>query len=245
MAKMTGFIFQDGYLEQLAKLSDQELGRLVRALAIYHSTGETKELAGRESIAYDFIKVDIDRIEQGYANKCETNRNNRVNSITIDNDRQRPSTTGNEQAQDKVKDKIKDKVKIKKVSADADTKESQRPSEKLPNGFDRFWEVYPRKMAKAEAVKAFEKIKPDAMLIETMVKAVLKQRLSAQWKEDNGKYIPLPATWLNQRRWDDEMPTAQSTGKVVNAAKYTQREYTEDELAGDTTDELMREAAML
>ena len=62
MAKLTGFIFQDGYLEPLAKLSDQELGRLVRALAKYHMTGEEQELAGRESIAYDFIKADIDRI---------------------------------------------------------------------------------------------------------------------------------------------------------------------------------------
>ena len=85
---MTGFIFQDEYLERLAKLSDQELGRLVRALAIYHATGEQQELAGRESIAYDFIKFDIDRIDEKYAAKCDTNRNNR----------QRPSTTVNDRA---------------------------------------------------------------------------------------------------------------------------------------------------
>ena len=89
MAQMTGFIFQDEYLERLAKLSDQEVGRLVRALANYHATGEQQELAGRESVAFDFIKVDIDRIESKYSAKCETNRNNRQRSSTTVNDRQR------------------------------------------------------------------------------------------------------------------------------------------------------------
>lgn len=100
MAKMTGFVFQDEYIERLAKLSDQEVGRLVRALAEYHATGKAQELAGRESIAFDFIKVDIDRIEQKYEAKCETNRNNRQRSSTNDNDRQQSST-------------IDDKVKVK------------------------------------------------------------------------------------------------------------------------------------
>ena len=105
MAKMTGFIFQDEYLERLAKLSDQELGRLVRALAIYHATGEQQELAGRESIAYDFIKVDIDRIDEKYAAKCDTNRNNRQRSSTNDNERERTMTNV---PKDKYKDKVKD-----------------------------------------------------------------------------------------------------------------------------------------
>ena len=92
MARMTGFIFQDEYLKKLVKLSDQELGRLIRALATYHATGEEQELAGRESIAYDFIKADIDRIDSQYQAKCETNRNNRQRPSTNNNDRQRPST---------------------------------------------------------------------------------------------------------------------------------------------------------
>lgn len=101
MARMTGFIFQDEYLEKLVKLSDQELGRLIRALATYHATGKEQELAGRESIAYDFIKADIDRIDSQYQAKCETNKNNRSRPSTTVNDRQRTSTTD-----PKVEDKV-------------------------------------------------------------------------------------------------------------------------------------------
>ena len=104
MARMTGFVFQDEYLERLAKLSDQEVGRLVRALAKYHATGETQELAGRESIAYDFIKVDIDRIDHRYEANCETNSNNRKRSLTTVNDRQ-PIERNDDKDKDKVKEK--------------------------------------------------------------------------------------------------------------------------------------------
>ena len=105
MARMTGFVFQDKYLDRLAKLSDQEVGRLVRALAMYHATGEEQELKGRECGYYDFIKGDIDEIENRYAARCETNRNNRQRSSTIDNDCQ-PSSTNDPKI--KYKDNIKD-----------------------------------------------------------------------------------------------------------------------------------------
>lgn len=48
------------YMRKCEKLTDQELGRLFRALLTYSSTGERQELAGRESIAFDFIADDID-----------------------------------------------------------------------------------------------------------------------------------------------------------------------------------------
>jgi hypothetical protein len=99
---MTGFVFQDKYLDRLAKLSDQEVGRLVRALAIYHATGEEQELKGRECGYYDFIKGDIDEIENRYAARCETNRNNRQRSSTIDNDCQ-PSSTNDPKIKYKYK----------------------------------------------------------------------------------------------------------------------------------------------
>lgn len=76
MAKMTGFIFQDRYEKRLENLSDQEVGRLVRALVAYHARGERQELKGREQGAYDFIKADIDDDEAAHEEKCLANRKN-------------------------------------------------------------------------------------------------------------------------------------------------------------------------
>ena len=68
--------------------------------------------------------------------------------------------------------------------------------------FERFWAVYPKKVGKQAAFNAFQRIK--GVSVETMVKAVEYQRSTEQWQKDNGRFIPNPATWLNQGRWEDE-----------------------------------------
>ena len=76
--------------------------------------------------------------------------------------------------------------------------------------FNKFWTAYPKHIAKQSAVKAFEKLKPDEKLLEAMLKAIARQRESKQWEKDGGAFIPYPATWLNQRRWEDELPQVET-----------------------------------
>lgn len=33
--------------------------------------------------------------------------------------------------------------------------------------------------------------------------------------KDSGRFIPLPSTWLHQRRWEDEALTSHSTGPLT------------------------------
>lgn len=80
--------------------------------------------------------------------------------------------------------------------------------------FNQFWTAYPKHIAKQSAVKAFEKLKPDEKLLEAMLKAIARQKESKQWEKDGGAFIPYPATWLNQRRWEDEL--AQADGDTDN-----------------------------
>ena len=71
--------------------------------------------------------------------------------------------------------------------------------------FDRFWEAYPRKAGKEEARKAFQRVD---VPVGVWVDAISVQRKSAQWQKEGGRYIPFPANWLNQRRWEDQPPGA-------------------------------------
>lgn len=70
--------------------------------------------------------------------------------------------------------------------------------------FARFWVAYPRKEAKAPAIKAFAKLDPDTGMLDSMLAALVVQKQSVQWRKENGQFIPLPATWINGRRWEDE-----------------------------------------
>lgn len=72
-------------------------------------------------------------------------------------------------------------------------------------GFSEFWEAYPRKHAKQAAQAAWDKLRPDAGLRGQILAALSAQKRSAAWREQDGKFIPLPSTYINGRRWEDQI----------------------------------------
>lgn len=83
---------------------------------------------------------------------------------------------------------------------------------KSPDGFDEFWTAYPIHKAKAAAMASWSKLKPEHA-------ALCKGAIEAQVKAnhfrgtDGNDYVPHASTWLNQRRWEDEI---QSNKAVLN-----------------------------
>jgi hypothetical protein len=95
---------------------------------------------------------------------------------------------------------------IKNKEDRSKNKEYIKPYSTIEEAFESFWNEYPNRKGKGKAREAFKKaIKKTG--ISTMVEAVRKQRQGSQWKKDEGRYIPYPATWLNQERWEDEVDT--------------------------------------
>lgn len=68
--------------------------------------------------------------------------------------------------------------------------------------FEQFWNQYPRRIGKKAAHKAWTAAK-DRPPLPRIVSALTTAKQSPDWTKDNGKFIPHPATWLNQGRWDD------------------------------------------
>lgn len=101
--------------------------------------------------------------------------------------------------------------------------------------FEQFWQEYPKKAAKQYALKAWMRIKPDKALFEKMLKALAEQKQSEQWRRDNGKYIPNPATWLNGGYWDNELEQpARPVQKQTSAHAFDER--TETDYSGIVID---------
>ena len=86
--------------------------------------------------------------------------------------------------------------------------------------FSKFWEAYPKKVGKQAARKAFDKI--PASVYPKLIPAIEAQKAGQQWQREGGRYIPNPATWLNQGRWDDEVgsTTWAPSGKYTTAEEY-------------------------
>lgn len=73
--------------------------------------------------------------------------------------------------------------------------------------FEVFYQAYPRKVKKQETLKWFKKNKPNDELLTKMLDALEKFKRTNDWIKENGKYIPHPITWLNQKRWEDDIET--------------------------------------
>jgi hypothetical protein len=92
--------------------------------------------------------------------------------------------------------------------------------------FLAFWAVYPKKVGKGAAWQMWSIHKP---VFSDVMDALSWQLKTEQWTRDGGRYVPYPATYLSQRRWQDEPPT-QSPAHLTKSdrqrvAIYSLKEY--------------------
>ncbi len=73
-----------------------------------------------------------------------------------------------------------------------------------PAEFSEFWNVYPNHKGRAVALRSWLKLKPSPEVVAQLHGAVTWQREQPSWKKERGQFVPMLATWLNQRRWEDE-----------------------------------------
>ena len=64
-----------------------------------------------------------------------------------------------------------------------------------------FWSVYPKKVDKKGAFRAFKNIPKLKETYPAIMRALEIQKASQQWMKDNGQYIPNPTTYIHQERW--------------------------------------------
>jgi hypothetical protein len=71
--------------------------------------------------------------------------------------------------------------------------------------FELFWSAYPNKKAKGRALVAWNKINGGRPEVSLMIDKLSAQKKTVEWTKENGQYIPHPSTWLNDRRWEDDV----------------------------------------
>jgi len=170
--------------------------------ALYGREPDLDSLPDAAAIAFELIRPTL------MASKRKAENGKRGGSAEA-NDKQTASKT-----EAKAKQTAREKENEKEGEKEKENECSISPIvPKVVTAFDRFWDVYPKKVGKDAARKAFAKVKVQA---DDLITAVETQKQSAQWKKNNGQFIPNPATWLNQGRWDDELEMAETqNGKMT------------------------------
>jgi len=76
--------------------------------------------------------------------------------------------------------------------------------------FDAFWLAYPRKVGKAQARKAWDKLNPSDDVVRLIAENIALRLKYGEWMDDNKVFIPHASTYLNNARWEDEVDEAET-----------------------------------
>ena len=198
------FCAYHSYLKSIEPLTDAEKGRLFVSCLQYSMTGATPDLRGNERFLFPMMKEQIDRDNKKYSDKCEKQRQNA--KMRWDATACQCMPTDDKHAKEKEKEKEKET-----------TFPISPPGNARSDAFETFWDAYPRHVAKDKARTAFKAV--PLKEIPALMESLEKHKRSDQWTKDGGQFVPHPATWLNQKRWQGDAPPA-GKGKRTEYAQH-------------------------
>lgn len=219
----TQYTFYESFYKAAKRIKDPtaraEVYDAICEYALYGNEPDIDVLSEMAAIAFELIKPNLDasrkKAESGKlgGRKKQSESTFEANGSKTEAKRKQNEASEKQEQTESKKENKKEKegenkieIENKKKSYDAD-------------GFAAFWAAYPKKAGKADALKAWNKLAPDVVLQEQMGKALEVQKQSQQWRKDGGQYIPMPATWLNGKRWEDEVQT-QTQPNIPTDADY-------------------------
>ena len=100
-----------------------------------------------------------------------------------------------------------------KSSSEKSREETETETEQA---FESFWSVYPSQVAKPTAFKAFKEVKAHKNLV-SILEDIERRKSGDVWQKEDGKYIPNPAKYLKERRWEDRTSVSQSARSAMLA----------------------------
>jgi len=142
-------------------------------------------------------KTILDKVENGFSIKSKNEIGQSSKSIT-------ENTTDTTTEITKERKEYKEKKESRKSNDLLFTVEEKKKADKELEMFNAFWKAYPKKQKRAVALKCWQKLKVDEELFTEIMAGLDRLKQSRQWREQDGKFIPMPSTFLNERRWEDE-----------------------------------------
>lgn len=225
MAKDPAFLFYSAdFIVGTYEMTDEQVGRYIRLMCLQHQKGHLSE-----SVVLSVMGGEIDREVIGklkrdddglYYNERleeETNKRKKYSESRAKNRKGKAVSKSHDNHMSNICNSYDEHMVNE--NEDVNVNEVKGTKKRMTYddpGFQAFWSAYPRKAAKANALKAFEKLNPDGDLMKMMLGALSRWSKSEQWTKDNGQFVPHASTWLNGRRWEDELQIQEQPERKFN-----------------------------
>ena len=188
-----GFIVYTDNRPIIEKLTDDDAGKLFKALIQYEDELSIPDLPYAPSVAFEMFRRYLDI--------------NRANHKKVSEIRSEIGKKGYE-AKSSKRQANESKAKQKQAIAYEKEKDNdiEYKEEEYTADFRRFWESYPKKMSQELAWQAFKSV---TVPVDVLIKSVKEHAASEDWKKEKGKFIPFPHNFLASKRWTDELPAVE------------------------------------
>lgn len=204
-----GFLIYKDCEEQVGMMSDEDAGKLFKALFAYENRGEVIDLPPVPALAFSFFKKELDRNRERYEEKRKTNKENGSKGGRPKNQQEEKEPDGFLEKPKKPNGFFENPPEPKETLTDTDTVTdtvTDTRSLRAREDFAKFWKMYPKKAAESDARAAWEELSPDDSTQRQIMDALRRAKASPQWREENGRYIPKAAKWLRERQWSNVVP---------------------------------------
>ena len=94
---------------------------------------------------------------------------------------------------------------------------AEKPARKPADGFDQWWPLYPKKVKKLDAQKAYRAALKAGATPQDLIDGLRKHIANWKAKGTAPQYIPYPATWLRAGSWEDELGTTEVNDTPASA----------------------------
>ena len=182
-------LFISDFEDVLDVLSDEQFGALFRALQRYIMYGESAKLPDDLKLTWITLKAHVNRINDYSQRQAEYGK---AGGRPKGYQRVDKGTEGFKASESEFRIPI-----TESKNKDNKNKDTVRAKE----DFNQFWESWPKKVGKADAIKAWNRHQKQIPTITRLVGVIEMNKHSDQWKRG---IIPNPATWINGQRWDDD-----------------------------------------
>ena len=200
------FLFYYDWCDIFEPLDNEKKGELITAIIDFVKSEKEPEFSDLAlKIAFNVIRNTINRDVEKYNERCLKNAEN-IKKRWKKNTNEYDCIGMNTNYTDKDKDKDKDNDNDNDNDNDIDNNISfsAKTACVYSEDFLVFWKEYPKKVGKGEAFKQWKKAKLSQGDKKDILTALKWQKKSDRWRSSNGRYIPNPATYISQRRWEDE-----------------------------------------
>ena len=135
-----------------------------------------------------------------------------ADSTNLEEDANLGSNTNTNLAES-TKSNLAKSTKYKEQTIEQTKEQTNIKIESIP--FDTFWIRYPRKTNRAKAEAAWKKLNPSQDLFDKIIENIDRRLLLDDWSCDRKDFIPHASTFLNGKRWEDEI-VPKTGGNHVN-----------------------------